>query len=121
MSERKERKIKDFAGWVSGRLTVLSLAERTEVGTKWLCQCSCGKKCVVLRAHLKERSTKSCGCLPRGWGGKRTKAAFDAGQKRASAGSKRRMTLDDAFAKEPLALLAKFCASIDLQAEGIQA
>jgi hypothetical protein len=109
MSERKERKIKDFAGWVSGRLTVLSLVERTEVGTKWLCQCSCGNKCVVLRSHLKERSTKSCGCLPRGWGGnRRSKAAFDAGQKRASASSKRRMTLEDAFARDPLSLLDRF-------------
>ena len=34
---------------------------RTE--PKWLCQCECGREVIVLGVNLRERRTKSCGCL----------------------------------------------------------
>jgi len=51
-------------GKVVGRLTVI----REEVGSskkncKWLCLCSCGRKCVVRGVDLRLGRTKSCGCF----------------------------------------------------------
>lgn len=45
-------------------LTVLRRVENTREGrAKWLCQCKCGKTCIVLGKHLRSGNTKSCGCL----------------------------------------------------------
>jgi hypothetical protein len=108
---RKQRKVKDLTGLISGRLTALSVAERTKYGAKWLCRCECGNKVAVLSTHLQSKSTKSCGCIQRGWG-KRNEAAIRAGQKRGSVNSKRYLTLEDALSKDPLALLARFVAGL---------
>lgn len=49
-----------------GRLTVIAKAERTKSGkTQWLCKCDCGNEVIVSRRHLKDASTKSCGCYRR--------------------------------------------------------
>lgn len=54
----------DMTGQVFGRLTVMSLAEKSIDGhIMWLCQCSCGDTTKVWRQSLVKGRTKSCGCL----------------------------------------------------------
>lgn len=43
--------------------TVLSCAEPSRYGTRWLCQCVCGTKRPVRTSHLRSRASKSCGCI----------------------------------------------------------
>lgn len=63
-------KLIDLTGQRFGRLVVIEQAEDyvTPKGIKrrkWLCQCDCGKTCVVLGSSLKSGRTSSCGCLRR--------------------------------------------------------
>lgn len=57
--------IKDITGLVSGRLTALRLAGVVRQQAQWLCNCSCGKTCVVPMRSLVSGRGKSCGCLRR--------------------------------------------------------
>lgn len=54
------------AGLRFGRLVVLKQVERKpddkDKHFKWLCQCDCGKTCVVRSSNLRNGITKSCGC-----------------------------------------------------------
>jgi hypothetical protein len=60
----RPNRIKDLTGQVFGRLTVLSVADRTSSGRiRWKCLCSCGNDKVVSGQSLKAGLTKSCGCL----------------------------------------------------------
>ena len=56
---------KDETGNIYGYLTVLSRAENTKrrAALNGLCQCKCGKTCIILGKHLRSGNTKSCGCL----------------------------------------------------------
>lgn len=64
----------DLTGQVFGRLTVLSPAPSAYTKTYWHCQCDCGTACTVQTACLKNRVTRSCGCLKREtWLAARTK------------------------------------------------
>lgn len=40
--------------------------------TKWLCECDCGNKTIVLQKHLCNGNTKSCGCLAKEGNSNRT-------------------------------------------------
>ena len=68
------RKI-DLIGEKFDRLTVLSEnPERSKGGRiRWNCVCDCGTLTTVSRAHLRNGSTKSCGCLAREITSNRTK------------------------------------------------
>lgn len=47
-----------------GKLTVIERAGSTSGGiAKWLCQCECGNKTIVLGSHLRNGHTTSCGCV----------------------------------------------------------
>lgn len=49
-----------------GRLTVLALVEESNLKDYiWRCRCVCGSEVRVKRSHLRNGSTKSCGCLRR--------------------------------------------------------
>lgn len=50
------------AGKRYGRLLVLKYVS-SHWNSKWLCQCDCGKRCVVPGCDLRTGSTRSCGCL----------------------------------------------------------
>lgn len=51
-------------GFISGRLTVVSEAEKDRFGKRWwACKCSCGNEVVVAGRSLAGRKTLSCGCL----------------------------------------------------------
>ena len=54
------------AGLRFDRLVVLKQVERKpddkDKHFKWLCQCDCGKTCVVRSSNLRNGITKSCGC-----------------------------------------------------------
>lgn len=55
----------DLSDQVFGRLEVVSRAESTKRGTRWLVRCSCKAKTelVVATSNLRSGNTKSCGCL----------------------------------------------------------
>jgi hypothetical protein len=59
-------RVKDLTKKSFGRLTVLMRVIYPEGIRKgkmyWLCQCSCGKRVVVLGKSLKNGGTRSCGC-----------------------------------------------------------
>lgn len=47
-----------------GKLIVIERASSDKCGrSRWMCQCDCGKILTVSNRHLKDGSTKSCGCL----------------------------------------------------------
>jgi hypothetical protein len=58
---------KDMIGQVFGYLTVIErdgdYPQKTGHHAKWLCQCQCGKKVVVVGNQMRRGKTKSCGCL----------------------------------------------------------
>ena len=54
----------DETGNRYGRLTVVCRAGSNKKGiAKWLCECDCGSKTVVLGTKLRRGETKSCGCF----------------------------------------------------------
>lgn len=53
----------DLTGNKYGMLTVIEEAERDKNGRRWLCECECGNKKIILGKNLKKGNTKSCGCL----------------------------------------------------------
>lgn len=56
--------IKDLTGRIFGRLKVIGLCERRP--SRWACECRCGKLTkVATDALLRERGTRSCGCINR--------------------------------------------------------
>lgn len=58
------RPARDLSSEVFDRLTVIKRAGSTKTHKAlWLCQCSCGKRCVKIGTRLISRETKSCGCL----------------------------------------------------------
>lgn len=57
------RKRKDLTGLVFGRLTVMQPI--ANIGTKWLCNCECGSKAIILSSALTRGDNRSCGCLRR--------------------------------------------------------
>lgn len=64
----------DLTGVTFGELTVISRAENDGKGTRWNCDCSCGKKRVVRHYALTCQQTKSCGHLRAiGWRAAREK------------------------------------------------
>lgn len=59
----------DLTGMTFGRLTVICQAEdyiapNGKRSAKWLCQCECGSDPIsVKQSNLKDKTTRSCGCL----------------------------------------------------------
>lgn len=54
----------NLVGKVFGRLTVLEVSARTDTRIIfWKCYCNCGRKVEISGSHLRNGSTKSCGCL----------------------------------------------------------
>lgn len=56
-------KVRNLLGRRFGRLTVISRASNNKRGkARWLCQCECGRKKVILADSLLSGKTISCGC-----------------------------------------------------------
>lgn len=56
----------ELAGQPVGRLLVLYECGRAKDGNVlWKCRCECGNECIVRSTKLKNKRTKSCGCLQR--------------------------------------------------------
>lgn len=53
----------NLTGHVYHRLTVIDRAGSKNGNATWLCQCSCGNKCIVRGDHLRAGLSRSCGCL----------------------------------------------------------
>lgn len=46
-----------------GRLSIVAEVGRTKSGdSRWLCECDCGKSCIVVGSNLRSGHTRSCGC-----------------------------------------------------------
>lgn len=57
-------KFQDLTGQKFGRLTVIKRVENSRSKQiRWLCQCDCGNRKVILGNSLKTGKTLSCGCL----------------------------------------------------------
>jgi hypothetical protein len=55
-------RLNDVTGQRFSRLMVKGRAEGNG-RPAWLCQCGCGKQCVVVGEDLRSGKTRSCGCL----------------------------------------------------------
>jgi len=54
----------DMVGKRVGRLMVVERAKNSKSGqARWVCECECGKKSIVLGYDLRSGKTRSCGCL----------------------------------------------------------
>jgi len=54
----------DITGQKFGRLTAIEcVASGTNQHAQWRCMCDCGTETIVAAQHLKQGTTKSCGCL----------------------------------------------------------
>lgn len=57
----------DVINLVGNKYGFWTVISYTGSKSKWLCECSCGGQRAVYSGHLKDGSSKSCGCLmPRG-------------------------------------------------------
>ena len=62
--EKGKQFILDVTGQKFGKLTVIKYIDMPDrLGSYWLCQCDCGKQCIVSRQSLVQNNTSSCGCL----------------------------------------------------------
>lgn len=54
----------DLIGQKFGRLVIIRKINNDLRGNhRWICQCDCGKKTIVLGNNLRNNNTRSCGCL----------------------------------------------------------
>lgn len=53
----------DLTNQKFNRLTVISQAKSIKGRIAWLCQCDCGNIKVIRAENLRDKTTKSCGCL----------------------------------------------------------
>lgn len=56
----------NLEGQTFGKLLVLGVHNTVDGGTRWLCQCACGKQKVIWASSLKRGTANSCGCSRRG-------------------------------------------------------
>ena len=57
-------KLKNLKGQRFDRLIVISRAENSKTGkARWICKCDCGNETVVSGDALRNKNTRSCGCL----------------------------------------------------------
>ena len=69
----------DLTGKRFGRLTVIKRIDNNKFNQiRYLCQCDCGNKTIVIGCNLKSGHTQSCGCIMKGSCAKR---AFKMGKK----------------------------------------
>jgi hypothetical protein len=59
------KRVINIIGKTFNRLTVLAYDSRGKYEEKYLCECRCLNRVVVLRGHLLTGHTQSCGCLQR--------------------------------------------------------
>lgn len=69
---RRPNRIKDITGIRSGRLTALFLSKMNPHGhATWFCICECGGEKEIPGYSLRQKHTKSCGCLSSEQAGRR--------------------------------------------------
>ena len=56
-------RVKNIAGTMFGRITVLAFIEIRNNRAVWSCSCSCGSSVNICGVDLRSGNTKSCGCL----------------------------------------------------------
>ena len=85
------RAAEDLTGKTFGRLTAKHRVERpdyySDTAAWWLCECKCGETVIVPAKHLKDKNTKSCGCL-RAEMGAATLRRYNASRRKKHDGGK---------------------------------
>lgn len=74
--------IKNIVDEEFDRLTVIRFYDTHKGYARWVCRCKCGNETIALGTHLRQKNTRSCGCLQaenaaaektkHGWHGTRT-------------------------------------------------
>lgn len=69
----------NLLGRTFGRLTVIArdTTSHSSGHAYWICECECGNQKSISAKHLKDGSTKSCGCLLKERGAKMCRAKFN--------------------------------------------
>jgi hypothetical protein len=76
----------DITGQRFERLLVIERVPGNIAGhARWLCQCDCGSKCIVLACNLRSGDIRSCGCLKRELFAARTITHGETKERRQSA------------------------------------
>lgn len=58
------KQLPSLVGQRFGKLVVIEQADTNSQGKRrWLCQCDCGNRSIVIGANLTRGTTRSCGCL----------------------------------------------------------
>lgn len=63
MKKNPPSRLKDLTGQRFGKLVVIKRVQSRGKAARWLCECDCGKYKEIDSNHLRNGSTKSCGCL----------------------------------------------------------
>lgn len=58
-----QRTFKDLTDMTFGDLRVIERVPSTGKNSKWLCECKCGKRRIVIGTHLRTLKITSCGCM----------------------------------------------------------
>lgn len=76
-------KMIDLTGRTFGRLKVLYRYHENDKHGKaqWMCECSCGQQVIVLGNNLRQKLSKSCGCVIRQKASERSTHGFTRGGK----------------------------------------
>ncbi len=99
----------DIEGKVYGKLTVISKHSTTRNGhERFTCKCTCGNTCNILKTHLQQENTTSCGCdRPLGKSHKQWKGVGEISGEfwyshivRSASGAKGRKAIDLSVTKE---------------------
>lgn len=66
---QKGKPQKDYVGYVSGKLTVISFSHIDKNHhSVWNCKCECGNNAQITSSELSKKEVKSCGCLRQSYG-----------------------------------------------------
>lgn len=81
-------------GQVFGRLTLLIRVDGRLRGAKvkWVCQCECGERKIIMVASLVRGQTRSCGCLSREISAANCRVRITHGNGRRGADGRKRMS-----------------------------
>lgn len=75
--QNKGKPKKDYVGYTSGKLTVISFSHIDENRhSVWNCKCECGAEIQVASPELASKEVKSCGCLKQSYGSYKIEQIF---------------------------------------------
>lgn len=94
--------VKDLTSLKFNRLTVISFSHSDQHRSFWNCICECGNKVIIKGKYLKNKDTRSCGCLMR-----ETSSINAQGMHNKSSAAQRKDGLYENGRKHPLVSVLK--------------